>query len=106
MDVALPPPCTILSFLQSVISCRLRQMCVEIVMGFLQDPSRAEVVAGYFLPDVAVVSDIEGQEPLNYDAVISRSAAALMSVEDYIGALYSLPCFEVVAHLSRNPQLG
>lgn len=88
--VAPPPLFVILSIFLSVRSCSLRQTYIEIVGGLLtnpQEPSQAEV-AGRCLPvDVAVVSDVEDQAPLNYDVAISQSIVDLMTVEVYVGGL-------------------
>lgn len=106
---ALPPPSVILSCVSSAMMSRTRQTCVEIVDGLmviLQDQGRAEVAAGYLLPEVASDLDAEDEESQSYDAVISHSVVALRSVETYIGVLYSLLCSVDVAHLSYSPQLG
>lgn len=102
---ALLPPCMIL-FLPSAAHCRIRRTYIGIVDGLMVVPSQDEVAPGYFPPEVALDSDAEVQEPLSYDAALSHSIVVLRSEDGCNGAPRSLLCLEVVAALSRHPQLG
>lgn len=55
------------------------------VMIPIREPGQAEVAGGCFPADVAVVSYVEGQVPLNYD--VSQDIVDLMSVGVDFGGL-------------------